>query len=475
MNAPPVDSDALASAFASAAERARFVRERLPAEGLFADHDWRTSPVPYPLGPALAKEIESLGRVLLQFYRAVNLLYRRSVEGKQPAWIAELLDRGKPRELIELQRLPIFKNEVPRVIRPDILLTENSISITELDSVPGGIGLTGWLNQTYSKLGRDGMLPSQTSETSTDKLGTAARRPSQEIIGGADRMIRGFESIFGDAKTVHIVVSEEAATYKPEMAWLAEQLNQRGGATFNLQPSTFNQFANGDAVYRFFELFDLANVPNAWTVLAGNVTPPPKPQLEEKMWFAFLWMEQLRPFWREQLGEPTLKALQAVMPRTWLVDATPLPPHAVIPELGINDWREMARFSQKQRELVLKISGFHEQAWGARSVSVGHDLPAAEWSAAIERALASFPEHPYILQRFEKSRLVAAEFYDFEANALRQFQGRARLCPFYFVTGDTVKLGGVLATICPANKKILHGMSEAVLAPCRLPEPAAVV
>ena len=108
-------------------------------------------------------------------------------------------------------------------------------------------------------------------------------------------------------------------------------------------------------------------------------------------------------------------------------------------------------------------------------MSVGHDLPAAEWSAEIERALTSFPAHPYILQRFEKSRLVAAEFYDFEANALRQFQGRARLCPFYFVTGDTVKLGGVLATICPANKKILHGMSEAVLAPCRLPEPAAVV
>jgi hypothetical protein len=32
---------------------------------------------------------------------------------------------------------------VPRVIRPDILLTENGFRITELDSVPGGIGLTG--------------------------------------------------------------------------------------------------------------------------------------------------------------------------------------------------------------------------------------------------------------------------------------------------------------------------------------------
>jgi hypothetical protein len=43
-----------------------------------------------------------------------------------------------------------------------------------------------------------------------------------------------------------------------------------------------------------------------------------------------------------------------------------------------------------------------------------------------------------------------------------------RLCPYYFVIGDSVKLGGILATVCPADKKLLHGMSDAVMAPCRL-------
>ena len=80
-----------------------------------------------------------------------QLLYRKSVEGKQPEWVARWLDQGKPAGLIELQRSAAFKNDVPRVIRPDILLTENGFSITELDSVPGGIGLTAWLGQTYSK------------------------------------------------------------------------------------------------------------------------------------------------------------------------------------------------------------------------------------------------------------------------------------------------------------------------------------
>jgi hypothetical protein len=126
----------------SSAEQAKFIREQIPDGGLFAGLDWRVSPTPFPLGENLAKEIESLGRVLLQFYRATNLLYRKSAEGKQPEWVAHWLDLGKPRELIKLQRSAAFKNEIPRVIRPDILLTETGFSITELDSVPGGIGLT---------------------------------------------------------------------------------------------------------------------------------------------------------------------------------------------------------------------------------------------------------------------------------------------------------------------------------------------
>src|SRR5258706_7593255 len=101
--------------------------------------EWKISPAPFPLGENLTKEIETLGRVLLQFYRAVNLLYRKSAEGKQPEWIARWLDLGKPAELIELQRSAAFKNDVPRVIRPDILLNHEGITITELDSVPGGI------------------------------------------------------------------------------------------------------------------------------------------------------------------------------------------------------------------------------------------------------------------------------------------------------------------------------------------------
>ncbi len=457
-------------------DSARFIRDSVPPGGLFAGMEWKISPEPFPLDEKLADEIESLGRVLQQFYRAVNLLYRKSAEGKQPEWVARWLDLGKPRELIELQRSAAFKNDVPRVIRPDILLTENGFSITELDSVPGGIGLTAWLGKTYSGIGRDGVPPSQTPETPTDKSVTTARHPSQEIIGGADGMIRGFESIFGDAKSVHIVVSEEAKTYRPEMEWMAGQLNERKHSTFNIQHSTFNDFAEGDAIYRFFELFDLANVPDSKLVfdLAAQrkirLTPPPKPLFEEKMLFALLWNRNLQNFWRQELGEGFLARLKKIIPYTWLVDPAPLPPHAALPELNLTDWQQLKTLSQKERGLILKVSGFSEHAWGARGVFLGSDLSQADWSAAVDRAISGFETSPFVLQRYEKPALVEARWFDFGRNEPVPMKGRARLCPYYFVSGEgdaaRPQLGGVLATIVPADKKIVHGMTDAILAPC---------
>ncbi len=434
----------------SAADRARAIHDALPPSGLFAGQSWRISPTPFALGADLAEELETLGRVLYQFYRAVNLLYRRSCDGKAPAWIAGLLDQGKPADLIALQRHPGFKNELPRVIRPDVLLTDGGFAISELDSVPGGIGLTQWLGQTY------------------EATGTADR-----IIGGATGMRDGFASIFGDAPKVHIVVSEESASYRPEMEWLAGQL---GPSTFNLQPSTFTGFQPGDAVYRFFELFDLANVPASRRVfeMASDkqirLTSPPKPIFEEKLLFALLWNRNLRPYWRQELGEAFLVRLLKVVPQTWVLDPAPLPPQAAYPGLDLTDWTQLKSLSQRERELILKVSGYSEDAWGARGVHLGSDLSTADWSVAVDKALAAFPRSPYVLQRFHRPRVVDASYFDFATGQVVPMPGRVRLCPYYFVAGDgdaaRPKLGGVLATIVPSDKKIVHGMKDAILAPC---------
>ena len=52
----------------------------------------------------------------------------------------------------------------------------------------------------------------------------------------------------------------------------------------------------------------------------------------------------------------------------------------------MSDFRRLAQTTQKERQLVLKPSGFSELAWGSRGVSIGHDLPQVEWAAALEQA-----------------------------------------------------------------------------------------
>lgn len=433
-------------------DRARKVSQAMPAGGLFANHEWRWAAAPFPIEPKIVKQLESLGRVLLQFYQAADRLHRHSASNKQPTWIADLFNQGKPPTLLELQDTDPFKRQVPRVIRPDILLTDDGIAITELDSVPGGIGLTAWLNQAYSGLG-------------------------ESVIGGADGMLRGFEQIFGGAAQVHIVVSAEAETYRPEMSWLAKQL---GNDRFKVQNEHFNSFGKGDAVYRFFELFDLANIPSANKIFghaqAGDlvVTPPPRPLFEEKLLFALLWNRNLREFWRQHLGDGFLKRLQSVIPYTWVVDPQPLPPHAAYPELGLTDWQQLKSLSQRERDLILKVSGYSEKAWGARGVHLGSDLSQADWSAAVDEAIQAFPKSPYILQRYHKPRVVDTSWVDLEKEQIIPMKGRVRLCPYYFVHGEgdaaRANLCGVLATICPADKKIIHGMTDAILAPCSIAE-----
>jgi hypothetical protein len=195
-----------------------------------------------------------------------------------------------------------------------------------------------------------------------------------------------------------------------------------------------------------------------------SITPPPKAQLEEKLWMALFWMPTLREFWLRQLGDRGVESLRKWFPYTWILDPSPLPPNAVYPRLEIQDWKEMARFSQKERDLIIKISGFDGRAWGARGVRLGSDLSAKEWVEAIENALAEFSSHPHILQVFRHSVLTDQSYYG-EEGVLMTMKGKARLSPYFFVSENKATLGGVLATVCPADKKILHGMSVAVMTP----------
>jgi hypothetical protein len=474
------------------AVRCRYINDRLPEHSLYSDAkravqagsraSWRISPEPFWLPPDVVAFLEALGSDLQAFYRALNSLYFAAVRGTQPAWVADYLDRGRPDQVVDYGRLNRTRSHLPRVIRPDLFLTAQGFVATELDSVPGGIGFGASLAVPYGELG-------------------------YELIGGASGLVDGFAAMLAGAvgepaPPTAIVVSEESADYWDEMAWLAAALRERGQAVYAVRPQDvhFTEEAllvpeGGSpgprdatptdaalplvpvkAVYRFFELYDIKNVPKWELMLYAAkkqhvvLTPPAKSFLEEKLAFALLHHPALADYWHRELKE-RFDRLTAVLPSTWVLDPRPLPPHATVPGLTLSgkpvqDWGQLARLSQKERRLVIKPSGFSATAWGSRGVKIGHDLPEAEWAAAVQEALAGFETTRSVLQHFHETKRSTVSWYDFAKGEVQPMHGRTRLTPYYFVVGDEVRLGGATATVVPMDKKLIHGMVDAVIVPC---------
>ena len=444
---------------------------------------FRLAPTAFHLSPSDVTFFQQLGQDLLAFYKALNRLYQDSVRGTQPAWVADYLDQGKPEALITYSRMNRFRNLLPGIIRPDVIPTADGMVITELDSVPGGIGLTACLTRAYDDQLRLDPSPAASPDRSS-------------LIAGRDGMLQGFAAMLraqqGEQEgCLAIVVSDEAKEYRPEMEWMAGRLREIGFLAFCVEPRAIQFTEEGlflqdeaqrrriGLLYRFFELFDLKNIPKAELMMYAakkglvTVTPPYKPALEEKLAFGLFHHPELAAFWEQALPNGLLSRLQRVLPRTWILDPRPVPPSAVIPHLAISgravsDFRRLAQTTQKERQLVIKPSGFSELAWGSRGVSIGHDLPQIEWASALEQALQSFPTTPYVLQEFHKGRLFDSAYFDERRDTVVPMSGRARLSPYYFIVGDKAELGGVLATLCPSNKKIIHGMVDAIMAPCAI-------
>ena len=456
------------------------------SQKLFENKTWRWSPYAFGLTPEQGQFIEGLGMVCYDFYRALELLYLRSSQGKNllrnreflAPWVAEYLNRGKPDALVEYGVSERVRGQMPPVIRPDLLITEDGFALTELDSVPGGIGLTAFLNALYEPVHGDRLLGSG----------------SEDMIDAFYRVLASRAPASVPVPYIVILVSDEAATYRPEMEWLAKALRNRGRRVHVFHPDDVMPLGDSicvgidgdpqavDVVYRFWELFDLSNVSIADYLIGQKATsplavvPPMRTFQEEKLSMALFHHRMLEDFWREHLPKRSHAILKQLIPYTWVVDPVELPPNAVLDAPFVNGkpisrWEQLVDAGKKERNLILKISGFHESAWGARSVTLGSDCSREEWEEAIWRAVNMASTSLHILQIYEKPKRVSHPVYDAKGTQY-SMQGRVRLCPYYFVEerSQKVDLKGILATICPADKKIIHGMKDASLLPCTLME-----
>src|SRR5438034_11841312 len=95
------------------------------------------------------------------------------------------------------------------------------------------------------------------------------------MITGFDGMIRSLHTEQSKL-SLAIVVSEEAKDYRPEMLWLAARLREAGLPAQTVSPEDVIFTEEGlllagstplAALYRFFELFDLNNIPKSELIM----------------------------------------------------------------------------------------------------------------------------------------------------------------------------------------------------------------
>ena len=436
---------------------------------LFAEKSWRLSPRPWSLPEDALEELRLIGQACLGFHQALERLYLKSRAGERilrngdlrVPWVSEYLDAGKPSWLVEHGATKAVKGHLPAVLRPDLIAADDGFALVEMDAVPGGIGLTAFLEKLYLGEKTNGM--------------PSAFHAALSILAPDN-----------DNSSIVLVVSDEGATYRPEMEWIAEVLLEQGRKVKVAHPDELEVRVDGvflgdekqDVVYRFWELFDHEEVPVMREIAQAAeggivaVTPPMRAFQEEKLSLGLFWHHRLEDYWRENLSKDEWKLLRRIIPQTWILDPAELPPGAALdgPTIGgkkLTTWRDLASATKKERNLVIKASGFHETAWGARSVVIGSDVSSEEWAAALDHALDAFPSPIHVLQEYRKPALLRHDVYD-DGGEISSMEGRLRLSPYYFLQNGQAELSGVLATFCPADKKIIHGMQDGVLLPCVL-------
>lgn len=454
----------------------------LPANPLYGERHslgdgtgigWMLSPVPYEIDSSRLAMLERLGLSLYQFSKAIDRLYKTSLKDPDLHWIQSLFQAGKPQQLVNFAQMGRLKQHLPLVIRPDLLVTERGLALCEIDAVPGGIGFTASLSQAYQSLGF-------------------------QLVGAPEGIPHAFLTMllesapdFGlEDPFIGLVVSDESSDYRSEMDWLVESIQQIYPRIALLHPKRIrlehnrlgfmdesNHFQAIQILYRFFELFDLPNIPQIeliqYAIKKGLLfcTPPFKPHLEEKFVLALIHDPFLEPFWLETLGEAHYQLLKTLVPEGWILNPEPVPAHAsIVPELRFagqwfRDFSRLGTLTQKQRELVIKPSGFSPMAWGSRGIKIGHDLSQVAWQQALQEAFSQFHTTPWLMQRFQNPEVEPYSYFDSASGEIRTGEGRTRLCPYYFVSNDSVRLAGILATTCPKDKKIIHGMKDGVMRP----------
>jgi hypothetical protein len=393
-------------------------KELLKDGPLFAKYKsvpWLISPAWFELNAEQILELKKLGCLLYRFLRACNNLYFTNEK------VAKLVEQGKPEKVIAVQRA--FLKEMPCLIRPDIVLTEDGFKVTEIELVVGGIGMGSKIKEAYLSV-----IPPP--------------KPFKGSIPGS--FLKAVKSIA--AKKKILLVPSFSSRYLPELKLFSKVCKRKGLDVEAMQPEKVRKNMRVAMIWRLFEAYEWDKIQLPDEV---PIYPPLKQFLEEKIWMALLYCEDHRNYWKTSLGKD-FDLLKKYIPPTWIIRENYLP----------MPLSELMKLGRKKRQYVTKLSGYSEKAWGGRSFTYWGEPSNRRWRGFLSTVMQN--NQLYILQQFQRSKK-----YSFPAlinEEIKQVDNlRSRLCPFYFRIGKKVELGDIIVTL--RKCKNVHGATDSIRIP----------
>ena len=122
-------------------------------------------------------------------------------------------------------------------------------------------------------------------------------------------------------------------------------------------------------------------------------------------------MKPLRIFWERELRRNHWELLTELLPDAWLMEPSPLPPQAVIPRLGLSQWRDLIGLRPLGRAFGI-VERFGGEAAGELVASQSDE----DWANTLQQAL-SVPDPHWVLEErpASVSQEILAGIYHFTA------------------------------------------------------------
>lgn len=428
--------------------------EKLKASGIKSDEQgripWRTAIEAYPMALHEAQRLERLSAHCFRFLEAVACAVR-----DQTALGQHLCNElGTPRQSIALVQAASRHGMPPvTLVRPDIVLgTDGRMSVVEIETLVGGLGMCAAFDQAYPIVGFEGvarLYAQMVRDLVVRQYGRAKRTAPQRLtVGVASPAVANFYDWEFPTLARYI------AAYNINLT-----LGRPDDITIRNNREVWMNGMRLDLIFRFFAAAQLADAARGTLqkIAEKQYVPLAQPWIElldEKALLALLHDESFKQLWIHALGQDVYQELIEHVPRSTIVGR----------DNGL--LRKLYAAPAKDRPYWLKKSS---NTWGGRKAFFGQAVSNTKWRSASEEAWSGYLRGElWIIQEHAPGRQESILCADTVREGVAELTGSGRYNPFVFWTNNGPRLANIRITARHNHK--VHGATDATFAPITISE-----